>query len=152
MRLNCGCTTGLQSMPRWKLHGGNENGEGTGHKYQSKKIAVATGYYDLPNQLGVPGEDLPHVSPLLHGALRILEPGRHRDWWEKFRCGGGARILLSKWRARDAGAPEKGTWVEQSSMGTPELRTDQGRPSESVFETRVKQITNEEVVVGKWSG
>jgi thioredoxin reductase (NADPH) len=23
---------------------------------------VATGYYDLPNRLGVPGEDLPHVS------------------------------------------------------------------------------------------
>ena len=30
--------------------------------YAAKKIAIATGYYDLPNQLGVPGEDLPHVS------------------------------------------------------------------------------------------
>ena len=27
-----------------------------------QKIAVATGYYDLPNRLGIPGEDLPHVS------------------------------------------------------------------------------------------
>ncbi len=36
--------------------------KGAEHKYQSKKIAVATGYYDLPNQLGVPGESLPHVS------------------------------------------------------------------------------------------
>jgi len=36
--------------------------KGTEHKYQCKKIAVATGYYDLPNQLGAPGEDLPHVS------------------------------------------------------------------------------------------
>ncbi len=33
--------------------------KGTEQKYQCKKIAVATGYYDLPNQLGVPGEDLP---------------------------------------------------------------------------------------------
>src|SRR5260370_5259987 len=36
--------------------------KGTEQKYQCKKIVVATGYYDLPNQLGVPGEDLPHVS------------------------------------------------------------------------------------------
>src|SRR5256885_15476798 len=32
--------------------------KGTEQKYRSRKIAVATGYYDLPNQLGVPGEDL----------------------------------------------------------------------------------------------
>src|SRR5438552_17806237 len=38
----------------------NENG--TEQKYRGKKIAVATGYYDLPNKLGVPGEELPHVS------------------------------------------------------------------------------------------
>ena len=25
-------------------------------------MAVATGYYDNPNLIGVPGEDLPHVS------------------------------------------------------------------------------------------
>jgi thioredoxin reductase (NADPH) len=31
-------------------------------KYQSSKVVVATGYYDLPNQLGIPGESLPHVS------------------------------------------------------------------------------------------
>jgi thioredoxin reductase (NADPH) len=30
--------------------------------YVSRKLIVATGYYDLPNRLGVPGEDLPHVS------------------------------------------------------------------------------------------
>ena len=31
-------------------------------QFHAKKIAVATGYYDLPNRLGIPGEDLPHVS------------------------------------------------------------------------------------------
>jgi len=31
-------------------------------QFAANKIAVATGYYDLPNRLGVPGEDLPHVS------------------------------------------------------------------------------------------
>src|SRR6202022_169928 len=36
--------------------------KGIERKYQGKKIAVASGYYDLPNALNVPGEDLPHVS------------------------------------------------------------------------------------------
>jgi bacillithiol disulfide reductase len=36
--------------------------KGTEEKYRCKKVAVATGYYDLPNTLGVPGESLPHVS------------------------------------------------------------------------------------------
>jgi bacillithiol disulfide reductase len=39
-------------------------GDGSAHEavYPSRKLVVATGYYDLPNRLGVPGEDLPHVS------------------------------------------------------------------------------------------
>ena len=34
-----------------------------GHKleYESKKIVFSTGYYDVPNMLNVPGEDLPKV-------------------------------------------------------------------------------------------
>ncbi len=30
--------------------------------YTSRSVILATGYYDLPNLLGIPGEDLPHVS------------------------------------------------------------------------------------------
>lgn len=29
--------------------------------YQAPNVVIATGYYDLPNRLGVPGEELPHV-------------------------------------------------------------------------------------------
>lgn len=29
--------------------------------YQAAAVVIATGYYDLPNTLGIPGEDLPHV-------------------------------------------------------------------------------------------
>src|SRR5271170_2164814 len=35
---------------------------GTHHEYRGKKIIIATGYYDHPILLGIPGEDLPHVS------------------------------------------------------------------------------------------
>lgn len=31
-------------------------------RYTARKLVIATGYYDLPNRLGIPGEDLPHVS------------------------------------------------------------------------------------------
>jgi bacillithiol disulfide reductase len=31
------------------------------HDYQAKKVIVSTGYYDLPNRLSVPGEELPKV-------------------------------------------------------------------------------------------
>jgi thioredoxin reductase (NADPH) len=35
---------------------------GAENRYSARKIILATGYYDRPNLLGVPGEDLPSVS------------------------------------------------------------------------------------------
>jgi len=35
---------------------------GAPREYRAAKIIIATGYYDLPNPLGIPGENLPHVS------------------------------------------------------------------------------------------
>jgi thioredoxin reductase (NADPH) len=35
---------------------------GARHEYRGRKIIIATGYYDRPNPLNIPGEDLPHVS------------------------------------------------------------------------------------------
>ncbi len=35
---------------------------GENHSYRSKKIVVAIGYFDQPNFIGIPGEDLPKVS------------------------------------------------------------------------------------------
>jgi thioredoxin reductase (NADPH) len=34
----------------------------SGRDRSAAAVAVATGYYDHPNRLGIPGEDLPHVS------------------------------------------------------------------------------------------
>ncbi len=38
-----------------------ETSEGEAFCYQAKKIILASGYYDIPNRLGVPGEDLDKV-------------------------------------------------------------------------------------------
>jgi thioredoxin reductase (NADPH) len=34
---------------------------GARSQYRGGKVIIATGYYDMPNRLGIPGEDLPHV-------------------------------------------------------------------------------------------
>jgi thioredoxin reductase (NADPH) len=36
--------------------------EGVESRHRAKRIIIATGYYDLPNEMRVPGETLPHVS------------------------------------------------------------------------------------------
>jgi len=45
---------------RFSVHTRDE--QGITAQFAARKIVVATGYYDLPNHLGIPGEDLPHVS------------------------------------------------------------------------------------------
>ena len=36
--------------------------DGTGSCHESAAVVLAIGYFDHPNMLGIPGEDLPHVS------------------------------------------------------------------------------------------
>ncbi|MCW5517672.1 YpdA family putative bacillithiol disulfide reductase [Muriicola sp. Z0-33] len=36
--------------------------QSTKEKYSAKNVIIATGFYDLPNKINVPGEDLPKVS------------------------------------------------------------------------------------------
>lgn len=45
-------------LGRFKLGYHDRDGQG---ELQARFVLVATGYYDNPNRLGVPGEDLPHV-------------------------------------------------------------------------------------------
>ena len=40
----------------------SRNAEGAKRTRTARNLVFATGYYDFPNLLGVPGEDLPHVS------------------------------------------------------------------------------------------
>ena len=39
-----------------------QKAEGEKHCYHSRKLVIATGYYDLPNLMGIPGEDSGKVS------------------------------------------------------------------------------------------
>ena len=48
--------------------------------YPVRRVAVATGFFDVPNNLGVPGENLPHVSfyykePYAHAGQNVVVIG-----------------------------------------------------------------------------
>jgi thioredoxin reductase (NADPH) len=49
--------------------------------YHAANLVIATGYYEQPNRLGVPGEDLPHVS-------HYFTEG-HRHWRQRVVIVGG---------------------------------------------------------------
>jgi len=121
--------------------------KGTIEKYHGKKIAVATGYYDLPNLLGVPGENLLHVSHY------YTEP--HAFWNQDVVVIGGknsaaegaldlyrsgARVTLVH-RGKELGATIK-YWVRPDI----ENRIKAGQ-IQALLQTRVDEITKEEVVV-----
>lgn len=74
---------------------------GCPHQYASKKVIFATGYYDVPNRLNVPGEDLPKVihyykephpyynhDILVIGAKNSAALAALELWWT------GARVTL----------------------------------------------------------
>jgi thioredoxin reductase (NADPH) len=120
---------------------------GAPQRYLTKKIAVATGYYDLPNLLGVPGENLPHVSHY------YSEP--HEYWnQEVVVIGGknssaeaaldlyrnGARVTLVH-RGKDLGASIK-YWVRPDI----ENRIKAGQ-IQALLNARVEEITRDEVVI-----
>ncbi len=62
------------------FHVGSEPRGGAAVLRTARAVIVCTGAYDLPNQLGIPGENLPHVShfykePHLHYRRRVVIVG-----------------------------------------------------------------------------
>ena len=126
--------------------------KGAEQKYSGKKVVIATGYYDLPNMLGVPGEDLPHVSHY------YTEP--HEFWNEDVVVVGGknsaaeaaldlyrngARVTLVH-RNAELGSTIK-YWVR------PDIENRiKAKQVNALFSTRVKSITRDEVIVENGAG
>ncbi|HEY6386296.1 MAG TPA: YpdA family putative bacillithiol disulfide reductase [Candidatus Acidoferrum sp.] len=125
---------------------------GTEERYTGKKISVATGYYDLPNVMAVPGEELPHVShyytePFEFWNHDVVVIGGKNSAAEAaldlFR--NGAHVTLVH-RNAELGSSIK-YWVKPDI----ENRIKAGEVK-ALFETHVKQITRDEVVVQNGAG
>jgi len=129
-----------------------QTANGAGEKHSGRKIVVATGYYDLPNLLNVPGEELPHVSHYYTEA--------HEFWSEDVVVIGGknsaaeaaldlfrngARVTLVHRRAELGGSIKY--WVRpdiENRIKANEIR--------ALFQTRVVCIERDHVVVENAAG
>jgi thioredoxin reductase (NADPH) len=128
------------------------NEKGVEQQYASRKIVVASGYYDLPNPLNVPGEELPHVSHY------YTEP--HEYWREPVVVIGGknsaAEAALDLYRNgaqvtlvhRDA---QLGTTIKYWVRPDIENRIKAGQIT-AFFQTHVKEISRDEVIVANGAG
>jgi thioredoxin reductase (NADPH) len=109
-------------------------------EYRARKIVIATGYYDLPTPLNVPGENLPHVShyftdphPYWHEEVVVIgaKNSAAEAALELFR--GGARVTLIH-RGPEMGKSLK-YWVKPDI----ENRIRAGEVK-AIFNTRVTRI------------
>lgn len=126
--------------------------KGSEKKYTSGKVVIATGYYDLPNVMGVPGEDLPHVSHY------YTEP--HEFWGQDVVVIGGknsaAEAALDLYRNgarvtlvhRNA---ELGSTIKYWVRPDIENRIKAGQVA-AMFNTQVKKIKPDEVIVQNGGG
>ncbi len=68
---------------------------GEEHQTRARAVVIATGYFGSPNRIGVPGEDLPHVSHVYH-------EGHEAFLQDAVVVGGGnsaAEAALDLWRS-----------------------------------------------------
>src|ERR1700739_1314634 len=117
------------------------------HVYETRKLIVATGYYDLPNRLGVPGEDLPHVSHYYTEPHPFWRQDVVGDGGENSAAGpaldrarNGCRVTLVHRR------PELGSTIKYWVRPDIENRIKAGQIT-ALFETHVKRIEEGRVVV-----
>ena len=125
---------------------------GAQHQYHASKIVIATGFYDLPNLMGIPGEDLPKVQHYYgephpyFGADVIVVGGKNSaaiaalELWRH-----GARVTLVH---RGAGMHQNVKyWIKPDI----ENRIKNGEVK-AYFNTCVKEITPTTVVLKTPSG
>ena len=129
-----------------------ETESGREEKYHGRKIAVATGYYDLPNEMGVPGEHLPHVNhyytephPFWNQDVVVIggKNSAVESALDLYRNGARVTLLV---RSKELGQSLK-YWVRPDI----ENRIKAGQ-IQALFSTRVKEIVREGIVVENDAG
>jgi bacillithiol disulfide reductase len=120
---------------------------GADRSRRARHVVLATGYYDHPNLLGVPGEDLPHVFHYYREA--------HAYFRRKVVVVGGknsaAIVALELYRSGAAVTlvhrrPQLGASIKYWIKPDIENRIKEGKVA-ARFETRVEEIRTDAVVV-----
>lgn len=115
--------------------------------YKAKNVIVATGFYDLPNRINVPGEDLPKVShyykdPHFYASQKLAVIGASNsaidaalECWRK-----GAEVSLII-RGPEVG-PRVKYWVRPDIIN----RIEEGS-IKTYYNSTVKEITPKEIII-----
>lgn len=116
-------------------------------EYESENVIIATGFYDIPNNLGIPGEDLPKVShyyndPHYYSTQKTIVVGASNSAvdaaLEIYRKGGDVTMVVRK--------PEIGErvkyWVRPDIIN----RIEEGS-IKAYFNSNIKEIKETEVII-----
>ncbi|MAU17378.1 MAG: hypothetical protein CMH46_17775 [Muricauda sp.] len=121
-------------------------------EYRAKNVVVATGFYDLPNKMNVPGEDLPKVShyykdPHFYASQKLVVVGASNsaidaalECWRK-----GAEVTLVI-RGHEIGSRVK-YWVRPDIIN----RIEEGS-IKAYFNSTVKEIKPNEIIINTPEG
>lgn len=136
-----------------------DSSEGGSHKvttskgeYSAKNVIIATGFYDIPNYLGIPGEDLPKVShyygdPHYYATQKTIVVGASNSAvdaaLEIYRKGGDVTMIV---RGSEIGERVK-YWVRPDI----DNRIDEGS-IKAVFNAEIKEIREKEVIISSKEG
>ncbi|MEM9077001.1 MAG: YpdA family putative bacillithiol disulfide reductase [Bacteroidota bacterium] len=117
------------------------------NSFRSKNIIVATGFYDLPNKIDVPGEDLPKVShyykdPHFYASQKLAVIGASNSAidaaLECYRKGADVTLII---RGPEVGQRVK-YWVRPDIIN----RINEGS-IKAYYNSEVKEILEEELVI-----
>jgi len=120
--------------------------------YKAKNVVVATGFYDIPNYIGVQGEELPKVAhyyddPHYYATQKTIVVGASNSAvdaaLEIYRKGGDVTMIV---RAEDIG-PRVKYWVRPDIVN----RIEEGS-IKAHFNSSIKEIKENEVIVQTQDG
>lgn len=120
--------------------------------YKAKNIVIATGFYDIPNFLNIPGENLPKVShyygdPHYYATQKTIVVGASNSAvdaaLEIYRKGGDVTMIVR--------GPAIGERVKYWVKPDIDNRIDEGS-IKAVFNAEIKEIREKEVVISSKEG
>ena len=120
--------------------------------YTSKNVIIATGFYDIPNYLNIPGEDLPKVAhyygdPHFYATQKTIVVGASNSAvdaaLEIYRKGGDVTMVVR--------GPAIGERVKYWVKPDIDNRIDEGS-IKAVFNAEIKEIRENEVVISSKEG
>ena len=126
--------------------------ETTKNHYQTKNVIIATGFYDIPNYLNIPGENLPKVAhyynnPHFYAMQKVVVVGASNSAvdaaLEIYRKGGDVTMVVRK--------PEIGDRVKYWVKPDIENRISEGS-IKAFFNAEVKKIEEKEVIISTEAG